>query len=248
MSKRLLLLSNSKNHGQEYLEHAAHSIRHFLGDNVKTVAFVPYAGVTVPFDQYTGIVREHFGPWGYEIESVHESGDPRKTVERADAVVVGGGNTFHLLKKMYENNLIDLIRRRVNEGIPYVGWSAGSNLACPTIRTTNDMPIVEPPSFDSIHLIPFQINPHYLDQHPEGHAGETREQRILEFVEANPDLADVCVSDAFQQGADVRVFSGEPGSSLDAEGGGIGARLRYRWRVQREPANAGAALGVDLAG
>jgi dipeptidase E len=188
MSKRLLLLSNSKNHGQEYLEHAAHSIRHFLGDNVKTVAFVPYAGVTVPFDQYTGIVREHFGPWGYEIESVHESGDPRKTVERADAVVVGGGNTFHLLKKMYENNLIDLIRGRVNEGIPYVGWSAGSNLACPTIRTTNDMPIVEPPSFDSIHLIPFQINPHYLDQHPEGHAGETREQRILEFVEANPDM------------------------------------------------------------
>jgi dipeptidase E len=187
MSKRLLLLSNSRNHGQEYLEHAAHSIRRFLGDSVKTVAFVPYAGVTVSFDQYAGVVRERFGPWGYDIESVHES-DARGTVERADAVVVGGGNTFHLLKQMYENGLLDVVRGRVNDGIPYVGWSAGSNLACPTIRTTNDMPIVEPPSFDAINLIPFQINPHYLDQHPEGHAGETREQRILEFIEANPDM------------------------------------------------------------
>ena len=188
MPKRLLLLSNSKNHGREYLEHATDTIRGFLGDGVKTIAFVPYAGVTVPFDAYAGIVREHFEPWGYKIESVHETDAPGKTVETADAVVVGGGNTFHLLQKMYENNLLDLIRSRINDGIPYVGWSAGSNLACPTIRTTNDMPIAEPPSFDAINLIPFQINPHYLDQDPEGHAGETREQRILEFIEANPGM------------------------------------------------------------
>jgi dipeptidase E len=104
-------------------------------------------------------------------------------------VVVGGGNTFALLKKMQEQGLVDAVRMAVAElGVPYVGWSAGSNVVCPTIRTTNDMPIVEPESFEAAGLVPFQINPHYTDAHPDGHAGETREQRIEEFIAANPGM------------------------------------------------------------
>jgi dipeptidase E len=109
-------------------------------------------------------------------------------VNEASAIVVGGGNTWKLLKMTRDNKLIDIVRKKVISGTPYIGWSAGSNLACPTIKTTNDMPVVEPDSFSAFNLIPFQINPHYLDVNPAGHAGETREQRIEEFIEANPGI------------------------------------------------------------
>jgi len=108
--------------------------------------------------------------------------------KEAQAIAVGGGNTFHLLSHIYSNALLDVISERVNEGLPYMGWSAGSNLACPTIKTTNDMPIVQPPSFEAVGAVPFQINPHYLDAHPAGHGGETREDRIREFIEVNRDM------------------------------------------------------------
>jgi dipeptidase E len=187
MSRRLLLLSNSVNYGQGYLEHAQDAIRAFLGAGVNSIAFVPYAGVTISEDQYAAKVRAHFEALGYAIVSVHEVDDPQNLVRSADAIAVGGGNTFRLLQQMTETGLLSVVRERVIAGIPYIGWSAGSNLACPTIRTTNDMPIVEPPSFAALHLIPFQINPHYLDAHPDKHQGETREQRLLEFVTLNPD-------------------------------------------------------------
>ena len=109
-------------------------------------------------------------------------------INDASAIVVGGGNTWKLLKMIRDNNLIEIVREKVLGGTPYIGWSAGSNMACPTIMTTNDMPVVEPDSFNAFNLIPFQINPHYLDANPAGHAGETREQRIEEFIEANPDI------------------------------------------------------------
>lgn len=185
--RRLLLLSNSRNHGEESLAHAEGWIKSFLGD-IDSVVFVPYAGVTVPFGQYSSFIRERFASFGFGLESVSEVGNPREALAKARAIVVGGGNTFHLLKHVYEHDLVGTIRDRVTSGVPYIGWSAGSNLACPTIRTTNDMPIVQPPSFDATGLVPFQINPHYMDTHPAGHQGETREQRILEFIEANPDM------------------------------------------------------------
>ena len=188
MPRRLLLLSNSKNQDREYLEHATEPIGRLLGDGVRNVVFVPYAAVTIPFTPYASLVREHLQQLGYSIESVHAVDDPVRALKEADAIMVGGGNTFHLLYHLYERGLLDMIRERVNVGTPYVGWSAGSNVACPTIKTTNDMPIVAPPSLDALGLVPFQINPHYLDAHPAGHQGETREQRILEFVEVNPDV------------------------------------------------------------
>lgn len=185
-NRRLLLLSNSRVHGLGYLEHAATIIQEFLGQEVKEVLFVPFAGVRVTYSDYAAMVRERFEAFGYQLKSVHELTTPNEAVQQAQAVVVGGGNTFHLLRGLYETGLLESLRARVNAGVPYIGWSAGANVACPTIKTTNDMPIVEPRSFQSFNLVPFQINPHYIDAHPEGHQGETRAERIIEFTEANP--------------------------------------------------------------
>ncbi|MDT4898259.1 MAG: dipeptidase [Acidobacteriota bacterium] len=176
------------NYGQEFLEHAVSDIKDFLGAEVKRVLFVPFAGVTRSYDEYAATVRDRFAEMGYLLDSVHETADPVKAVESAEAVAVGGGNTFHLLRELSERGLIESIRERVEAGaLPYIGWSAGSNVACPTIRTTNDMPIVEPASFNALNLVPFQINPHYTDEKLTAHSGETREQRIAEFLKANPD-------------------------------------------------------------
>ena len=182
---RLLLISNSTNAGEAYLEYPKESIKTFL-NGVGEVMFVPYAAVTFSYDAYLEKVRNRFSELGIGVRSVHTGKEPATALAAADAIVVGGGNTFHLLREMQRQGLLEVIRRRVRQGVPYVGWSAGSNVACPTICTTNDMPIVEPESFAAAGLIPFQINPHYLDAHPQGHAGETREQRIEEYIEANP--------------------------------------------------------------
>src|SRR5688572_24016592 len=123
---------------------------------------------------------------GYELTSVHNVPDQFQAVAETDSIFVGGGNTFRLLKTLYDQSLLGPIRQRVAEGMPYIGSSAGSNVAGPTIKTTNDMPIVQPPSFDALGLVSFQINPHYLDPDPNSkHMGETREKRILEFLEEN---------------------------------------------------------------
>jgi dipeptidase E len=183
--RKLLLLSNSKNYGHGYLEHAEETVKGFLGE-VRQVLFVPFAGVTVSFDDYARLVQQRFGELGYALRSVHEVEDPVQAVRGAEAVAVGGGNTFHLLERLYATGLLDAIRAQVLEGVPYMGWSAGSNLACPSIRTTNDMPIVEPPGFAALDLVPFQINPHYTEAQIPNHGGETRADRIKEFIEANP--------------------------------------------------------------
>lgn len=184
-TSRLLLLSNSRNVGGGYLDHAEPWIRALFGDISKAV-FVPYAGVTVTWDDYAGTVGSRLAAMGVEVTSVHTSKHPVREVENAPAVIVGGGNTFHLLKALYETGTLWAIRARVLDGAPYLGWSAGSNVACPTIRTTNDMPIVEPARLDAMRLVPFQINPHYTDAVLANHGGETRAQRIAEFVKANP--------------------------------------------------------------
>lgn len=184
---RLLLISNSTNAGEEYLKYPIADIGKHLAC-VNEILFIPYAAVTFTYDEYEAKVGARFSELDIAVRSIHREPDPAAAVDRAEAIVVGGGNTFALTKKMQEQGLMDAIRRRLYEGVPYVGWSAGSNVACPTIRTTNDMPIVEPESFDAIGAVKFQINPHYLDANPEGHAGETREQRIEEFIAANRDV------------------------------------------------------------
>jgi len=182
----LLLISNSTNAGEEYLQYPIERIGAFLS-GIEEVAFVPYAAVTFSYEAYEAKVAARFAQIGVKVRSVHREDDPCVAIRRAQAVCVGGGNTFALAKKMQEQGLMREIAGRIASGVPYVGWSAGSNVACPTICTTNDMPIVQPESFDAIGAVKFQINPHYLDANPEGHAGETREQRIMEYIEANPD-------------------------------------------------------------
>jgi dipeptidase E len=174
--------------GEAYLDYPKHEIKHFLGDKPLTALFIPYAAVTFSFDLYEQKVQERFAELGFQVKSIHRFSDPVRAVKDAEVIVVGGGNTWQLVRMMHDNHLMDAIREKVINGTPYIGWSAGSNVACPTLRTTNDMPIIDPKSFDTMNLVPFQINPHYLDANPEGHSGETREQRIEEFLEINPDI------------------------------------------------------------
>jgi dipeptidase E len=185
---KLLLLSNSTNSGEEYLSWGQAEIKAFLGEKPLTALFIPYAAVTFSFDEYEAKVEARFSQLGHHITSIHRAADPIQAVEQADAIVVGGGNTWQLVRMMHDNGLMEPIRKKVKAGTPYIGWSAGSNVACPTLRTTNDMPIIDPLGFDTLDLIPFQINPHYLDANPEGFGGETRETRINEFIEINPDI------------------------------------------------------------
>ncbi len=204
--KRLLLLSNSTNFGEPFLQYPIKTIHQFLGSAVSEALFVPYAGVRISFTDYLIRVRERFLEIGIAVKSVHETENPAADVETAKAVVVGGGNTFCLLDRLYKHGLLEVIRKRVLEGVPYVGWSAGSNVACPTIRTTNDMPIVEPPSLNALGLVSFQINPHYTDATLPNHGGETRAERLAEFLEMNPGMT---------------VIGLQEGSMLKVEGDGI---------------------------
>lgn len=181
----LLLISNSTNAGEAYLQYPISQIASFL-QGVKEVVFVPYAAVTFSYAAYEAKVQQRFDEIGIKVRSIHRSKNPRRDIQRAEAICVGGGNTFALTKKMQEQGLMTAILSKIKSGTPYVGWSAGSNVCCPTICTTNDMPIVQPESFKAIGAVKFQINPHYLDANPEGHAGETREQRIAEYIVANP--------------------------------------------------------------
>ena len=173
---RLLLISSSNVHGFGYLDHPEPAIRAFLGAG-RRVAFVPFA--LRDHAAYTAKIRERLARMDLEVVSTDH-------LDTADAIFVGGGNTFRLLNTLYERDLLDSIRDRVRAGLPYLGSSAGTVIAAPTMMTTNDMPVVEPPSFNALALVPFQINPHYLDPDPQStHKGETREERIREFLEEN---------------------------------------------------------------
>lgn len=172
--------------GEPYLDYPKHEMKKFLGEKPVKALFIPYAAVTFSFDLYVEKVQERFAEIGHSVVGIHTFDDPVAAVHQAEAIVVGGGNTWQLVRMMHDNHLMNPIREKVVAGTPYIGWSAGSNVACPTLRTTNDMPIIDPKGFDTMNMVPFQINPHYLDANPDGHAGETREQRIQEFLEINP--------------------------------------------------------------
>jgi dipeptidase E len=182
---QLLLISNSTMPGRGYLDHCAGALAAVLSPPVSRVLFIPYA--VADRDGYAARVRLRFEAMGLGLDSVHEAQrGAASAVENAEALFVGGGNTFRLLDALWQHALIEPIRRRVRAGAPYIGSSAGTNVACPSLRTTNDMPIVQPPSFEALHLVPFNINPHYQDPSPGStHMGETREERIAEFHEEN---------------------------------------------------------------
>jgi dipeptidase E len=181
--KNLLLVSTSTVHGTGYLDHCAANVKRLFASSGR-VLFVPYA--LFDRDGSAGTARKRFGAMGIELSSIHEARDPRAAVGAAEGIFIGGGNTFRLLKTLQDQRLIEPIRRRVLDGMPYMGTSAGSNIAGPTIKTTNDMPIVCPAGFEALNLVPFQINPHFIDADPGStHMGETRETRLREFHEEN---------------------------------------------------------------
>ena len=184
---KLLLLSNSTMPGTAFFTWPRPAVQSFFGEKPKNLIFIPYAAVSLPFGEYEENVRRVFNDMNYSIFSLHRVSSKKKAIEDADGIVVGGGNTFALLARLYADQLMETIRKRVLSGVPYVGWSAGANLACPTIMTTNDMPIVQPPHFDALNLVPFQINPHYHELKFENQGGETRKERLIEFLMLNPD-------------------------------------------------------------
>lgn len=183
----LLLLSNSTLSGKAWLEHALPLIEARLNGRRRAV-FIPFAGVTQTWDEYTAKPAAVLAPLGVSVTGIHTVADPVSAIENAELIIVGGGNTFQLLKESRQRGLLTPIVDVVKRGALYIGWSAGANLACPTIRTTNDMPIVDPQGFDALGLFPLQINPHFTNALPEGHKGETREQRIRELLVVAPEL------------------------------------------------------------
>ncbi|MEV0699278.1 dipeptidase PepE [Saccharopolyspora sp. NPDC050389] len=218
----LLLLSSSMKHGTGFLEHAMPAVTELLAGRGRLL-FVPFA--KRDHDGYAATVQAAVAPLGITVDGIHRADDPVAAVREAEAVFIGGGNTFRLLSTLHRLGLVTALRDAVRGGTPYMGASAGTNMACPSLRTSNDMPIVEPPSFEAIGLVPFQINPHYQDPDPGStHMGETREQRIVEFLEDN----DVPVL-GIREGAWLRV-RGEHAEL----GGSTGARLFTRGAGPRE--------------
>lgn len=180
---RLLLISNSTVCGSGYLDHVEREIREFVG-NAARIVFVPFA--VHDRRAYAAKADERFRKMGLSLRSIHDVSNVNRAIDAADAIFVGGGNTFRLLKGLYDHDLIASIRGRVAAGMPYIGSSAGSIVACSTLKTTKDMPVVQPPSFEALGLVPFQISPHYLDPDPAStHMGETQEERITQFLEEN---------------------------------------------------------------
>jgi dipeptidase E len=227
--RRLLLLSNSTNHGASYLDHAMEAILPFLG-GARRLLFVPFA--LRDWTAYTAKARERFAPAGVLVEGLTADTGASAALEKAEAVFVGGGNTFRLLERLQRSGLLDVLRRRAVAGMPYLGASAGTNIAAPTIKTTNDMPIVQPASFSALGLVPFQINPHYVDADPSSrHMGETREERLREFLEENETPVV-----ALREGTWLRVEGDR--ASLE---GTTGARV-FRRGAEPEEIAPGAAL------
>ena len=182
-NKKLFLISSSIIYGKGYLDHVIDDLVDFLGET-NEILFIPFA--RTDHEEYSSVVAKRFFEIGIKVESLHTSTNYKDSVKNAKTIFIGGGNTFRLLNTLQQYNLISVIRQRIKEGLPYIGSSAGSNLAAPTIKTTNDMPIVSPSDLEALNLIPFQINPHYVDLNPNSkHMGESRAQRIKEFHEEN---------------------------------------------------------------
>ena len=216
MSKKLLVASTSTIHGSGYLEYLNDEIKQFF-NGIDEIIFIPYARPGgISHDEYTKVARDKFSEFGIKVKGLHEAEDPRRELTSAKGVFTGGGNTFLLLKTLYDLSLIEILKSRIENGMPYMGTSAGSNILGMTIGTTNDMPVVYPPSYDAIGALNFNLNPHFLDPDPNStHKGETRETRIGEFLVYN----------------DIKVVGLREGSWLRVEGSDISLKGPLTARV-----------------
>lgn len=180
--KSLILASSSAIYGSGYLEYLLPELEQLYKD-IKEIVFIPYARPSgISYEEYTLIAKKAFLNIGIVVKGIHEFENETMAIRNSNGIFVGGGNTFVLVKELYERNLMDALRNTIENGVPYLGTSAGSNICGVTMQTTNDMPIVMPKSFTTLNIIPFNINAHYLDPDPNSsHKGETREVRINEF-------------------------------------------------------------------
>lgn len=237
-SLRVLAFSSSRVGSSGYLEIAAPLIKNFLGDKVLNIAFIPFADADNDYNGYLAKVKEGLAELPYKMHVVKPA-NAHATIEQADVIMVGGGNTFKLLHDLYQFSLIDVISKLVNSGTPYIGWSAGSNIAGLTIGTTNDMPIIEPKSFKALGFFPFQINPHYLNIKAEGHNGESRDERLMEYLKLNPKATIIGLPE---------------GTALHREGdtlklvGQVPAVLFRTGSIQADPVCTVLNIGSDLSG
>ena len=236
MTRRLLLLSSSRDANGVYLLHSASAIRSLLGNAIRRALFIPYAGVTIAHPEYARRAAIPFAELDYDLESIGDAADPATALENAEAIVVGGGNTFQLLATLHDRELLGVIRARVHAGVPYIGWSAGAVIAAPTIGTTNDMPIIEPKSLRALNLIPFQINAHYTDFHQPGHQGETRAERLEEYIEVNRTVRVV----GLREGCSLRIID----DAIALEGSGTASVFSYG--TPRAEYSAGDDLSILL--
>lgn len=245
-----LLMSSSRMGNLGYLEHAAHQLETVLEGTSRKVLFIPYAAVSFSYDAYEDLAAPPFTAVDAELTSIHRFDDPVAAVRAADVVAIGGGNSFALLHRLYGAELVNEIRAQVTEhGTTYIGWSAGTNVATPTIRTTNDMPIVEPPSLSAIGIVPFQINPHFISGKPAGHNGESREERLGEFTAINPSeevLAIVEGTALHVTGSRGTILSN---SALDSAGAGAADGLVFSNGAQVRTIAAGESFELsEIAG
>ena len=224
---KILALSSSRVGGGGFLEKAVPLVVDFIGNSQLNIAFIPFASVQKNYKEYESMVALAFESLPYSIQTVLP-GNAKSILEHADVIMVGGGNTFKLLHDLYEFDLFEIIKTKVNSGIPYIGWSAGSNIIGRSIGTTNDMPIIQPRSFASFGFFPFQINPHYFNQTVKEFHGETRDQRIEEFVALNPALPVVGLPEgtALQLQGDTLYFTGDKESVLFQSAGSDGVKKR----------------------
>lgn len=244
MTAHVLMLSSSRQGSEPYLEHARALIFAHLGD-IRDLLFVPYAAVTQSYDAYVDAVATALPECN--VTGLHSVEDPVAAINNAkqngQAIVVGGGNTFHLLSTLYANALIVPMKHAIADGTPYIGWSAGSNICGQSIRTTNDMPIIEPPSFDALDIVPFQINPHYTDYQPPGHNGETRDQRLAEFTTLNPTTPVVAIREGTALKLSESILTFEDGRENKADNEHDGFIFLSK---EKTPINAGDSLNQLL--
>lgn len=204
MSNRILIFSSSRSGSGTYLGEVVPEVKKFVGTAPLRIAFIAFASVSSNHEEYLKMVQDAFHDTAYIIELVTPR-NAKSLIESADVIMTGGGNTFKLLHDLYQYNLLDMMRDKVDAGAVYIGWSAGSNITCPTIGTSNDMPIIAPKSFNALGFFPFQVNPHYYNTRIEGFNGETRDQRLIEFTVMNPGIPIVCLP----EGAALRLHNGE---------------------------------------
>lgn len=230
----LLLLSNSRNPGGEFLAHALEPLAEILAGRAHGV-LLPFANVLPGWDAMTERVNQALAPFGVTVVGAHDLADPAAALAEAGFVAVAGGNTFRLLAEARARGWLEPLKVAAAAGLPYIGWSAGANLAAPSIATTNDMPIVDPKGFEALALVPFQINAHYTDRVLEGHGGESRQQRLAEYLAVNPDSVVV----GLPEGTWLR----RRGERITLAGGAAAAVLRHGRDIEAvAPGDLDAAL------